>query len=219
VTPTDGTGATTVVDVEVDTATPRISALHLVAPEGEGLAFEQLPAIDLKMLLASVLPAVHAQDTRSRRQPAPELPASAAAQPPAVVENSATTEKAITAPPRAARAAGKSTTRKAPAAKTAKKPAPKKRTAAAPTAKSTKRARPTAAKSVDGTTPQGEGGESAATGRRNYRSMPADFADMFRQTSSAIALADHHQVPRYTAQGWITTARRNNLIPAAARRT
>lgn len=46
--------------------------------------------------------------------------------------------------------------------------------------------------------------DAAAGGKeRVYRRMPEDFADVYRQASTAAAIVDHYDVPRHTAQGWI----------------
>ncbi|HEY1487233.1 MAG TPA: hypothetical protein VGF84_14095 [Micromonosporaceae bacterium] len=74
-----------------------------------------------------------------------------------------------------------------------------------------------AAKSTGPATTSGKaslGAAVEATGRVR-RLMPDDFADMYRQAPTVAAVADYYQVPTYTAQGWVQTARKRGLIPPA----
>lgn len=54
---------------------------------------------------------------------------------------------------------------------------------------------------------------SAAPTTRSYRRAPTDLAEVVRQAGSASAVADHYGVPRYTAQSWVRTLRRNTATP------
>lgn len=121
ITPDNGRGAATVVKLEVNGTTPRITELNIKADPNTGLSASQLPAIDLEMLLAAIMPAtgvvpaVTAAPPVSPKQagvPAPAISATAAA--PAA--------KAATAR-KPAKKAQPGTARKAPAAQT---PAPRK---------------------------------------------------------------------------------------------
>ena len=49
---------------------------------------------------------------------------------------------------------------------------------------------------------------------RAYRRMPDDFAAVYQQAGSAGAVAEHYQVPRHTANGWIRRLRQQGIIPA-----
>jgi hypothetical protein len=43
--------------------------------------------------------------------------------------------------------------------------------------------------------------------QRAYRRMPDDFATVYRKAGTAAAVADHYDVPRHTAHGWIRRLR------------
>jgi transposase len=43
--------------------------------------------------------------------------------------------------------------------------------------------------------------------------MPDDFAAVYRQAGGAAAVAEHYQVPRHTANGWIRRLREQGIIP------
>src|SRR4051794_28971212 len=127
ITPDDGVGAETVVKLQVDGATPRITKLELTAASGQTLATSQLPAINLEMLLASVQSATAA--------PITPTPAATAVQQPPVVA----------APSKPAAATGRNRAKQAAAPKA--KPVPKAKpkatgkTTAAATAKKPQGAR------------------------------------------------------------------------------
>ena len=78
-----------------------------------------------------------------------------------------------------------------PAASPAKRPTPAKRSAKAAAA------------------------EAAATGGRVYRRTPDDLAAVFEQTGTVAGIAEHYQVPRYTAQGWVGRLRATKRPPFA----
>jgi hypothetical protein len=44
-------------------------------------------------------------------------------------------------------------------------------------------------------------------GRRAYRRMPTDFADVQQRVGSSTALAEHYRVPRHTINGWLRRLR------------
>lgn len=48
---------------------------------------------------------------------------------------------------------------------------------------------------------------ATAGSERAYRRMPDDFAAVYRQAGTASAIADHYNVPRHTAHGWIRRLR------------
>lgn len=48
------------------------------------------------------------------------------------------------------------------------------------------------------------------TTARSYRRAPADLAAVLARTGSATAIANHYQVPKYTAESWIRTMRRRS---------
>jgi hypothetical protein len=45
--------------------------------------------------------------------------------------------------------------------------------------------------------------QAAATTGRVYRRTPDDLAAVFDRTGTVAGVAEHYQVPRYTAQGWV----------------
>jgi hypothetical protein len=59
--------------------------------------------------------------------------------------------------------------------------------------------------------------EHAARRQRNYRVMPADFLTRYGQNTMA-ELAGLYEVPLYTIQSWISTARKQGKLPAARKR-
>ncbi len=58
-------------------------------------------------------------------------------------------------------------------------------------------------------TARGSRGATTGVGRA-YRRMPDDFASVYQQVGSATAVADHYQVPKHTAHGWIRRLRGQN---------
>jgi hypothetical protein len=59
--------------------------------------------------------------------------------------------------------------------------------------------------------------EQNARRQRNYRVMPADFLTRYGQNTMA-ELAELYEVPLYTIQSWISTARKQGKLPAARKR-
>ncbi|MFI6130813.1 hypothetical protein [Micromonospora sp. NPDC051141] len=71
-----------------------------------------------------------------------------------------------------------------------------------------------------GPPPGGDGGRARrAKPDRPYRRMPqADLvAGEFRRTGSVGKLAEHFDVPRYTAQAWVDRLRRSGVLETSAR--
>lgn len=60
--------------------------------------------------------------------------------------------------------------------------------------------------------------DSSGSRRRPYRTSPPDLAQVFRQCGSQLGVAEYYRVPRHTAGSWILRARRDGLIPPAAKR-
>jgi hypothetical protein len=238
----DESATTTTLRLDMSGSDVRLTDLHLHA--GGGLSAGQLPAIDYGLLLRAITsmaptpitsvpsaPAVEAYTsevyTESVAEPESEpvavaggtaqLPASSATRrprkaAPAAVRPTRTRRRAPgKSTPAPAEPATSSRTRRAAANKTTP-PAAKKtaRTARKPVeATSAKKTTPakktTAAKKTT----------RAAAGRRAYRRMPDDFATVYGQAGSAAAIADHYQVPRHTANGWIRRLRDQATIPAS----
>jgi hypothetical protein len=57
--------------------------------------------------------------------------------------------------------------------------------------------------------------KSAAAGRRPYRRMPEDVAEVYQQSGGATGVANHYGVPPHTAQGWLRRLRQQGLLPTA----
>lgn len=145
---------------------------------------------------------------RRARTATPRAAATPAARP-ARPRRPATAADHAAAPRRPARAAPGSTTRTVK--QTPAKTAGKARTTTTPPAARTKTASRTAtpqttqapakrARAATTTAP-------ATPTRRVYRRTPDDLAAVFEQVGTVAGIAEHYQVPRYTAQGWISRLR------------
>jgi hypothetical protein len=111
------------------------------------------------------------------------------------------------APRRSARGAATSTARTAPAKTVAK--AARAKTAAAPAGKRAaapagKRAAAPAKKQAPAK--RTRAADTTAPGRV-YRRTPDDLAAVFEQVETVAGVAAHYQVPRHTAQGWVSRLR------------
>jgi hypothetical protein len=105
----------------------------------------------------------------------------------------ATTSTARTAKRAPAKATGKAATAKTPPAPAGKRTA-SRATASAKGQTPAKRAR--AATTA-----------ASATKGRVYRRTPDDLAAVFARVETVVGVAEHYQVPRYTAQGWVSRLR------------
>ena len=217
--PNDDSGAATRLVVDASGDQVRITDVHLHAPQG--LSSGHIPTVDFDLLLQAVTGSVTASNgagvagTAELSAPRPSTPAlgaavatepAEAATAPAAPKGRArkATRRPATTPtarPGRARAAtagsvdAPSTARKvgkAPA-KAARAKTPARKRAAAP-AKSQAPAKRTRAA---GTTASG----------RVYRRTPDDLAAVFEQVETVAGVAAHYQVPRHTAQGWVSRLR------------
>jgi hypothetical protein len=140
---------------------------------------------------------------RGRNQPTPQN-ATPEAAPRKAARNAA--RKAAATPEATPRKATRNAARKAAATPEA---TPRKATAEAAPRKTARKAtaeaapRKTARKATAEATPRKATRRTDGRTERVYRRMPDDFAAVYRQASTAAAIADHYDVPRYTAQGWI----------------
>jgi hypothetical protein len=214
ITPDDGVGAETVIKLDVNGVTPRVKELRLTAGDNGSLSTSQLPAINLELLLAAVMPAATSMPAPAAMSlpgtdtPALDVaaaPADAPPPPPAAAQTAPSVATASTSP-RRGRPAKKAA---APATRTAKKTAGRKAAAAKATAK---KAQPGKVRKATSAKPDPKTG-------RVYRTMPDDFVSTYHQASTVAAIADVYDVPRHTAQGWVNTARKRGLIAAARRRS
>ncbi|MEV1333169.1 hypothetical protein AB0J20_26760 [Micromonospora costi] len=216
----DPSRATTTVTVELTGPTARITELVVRAGEGDGLTAGQIPAVDLDLLLKAVTPAVGGQQaiTLSPAAPADDAPATeetsvdgeervadtkaaesvtttaSTADEPATTSPGTTDVAEVAVPKQASRAK----TRAADAAR-----AGRRRAAAGASATAARKATKQTAK-----------GDAATTTGRVYRRSPSDLESVYQQAGSVTAVADHYNVPRHTAQGWIRTLRRRQASPA-----
>jgi hypothetical protein len=197
ITPDDTTNASATLRVNLGLQGARITELTVRAGDGEGFAPEELPGFELSRLIGAIAP--------SRVFEAPTgaaLPAAA----PAVDVVHARAQDAPEAAARRSRPAKKALRRGRGAAKAAPaaKAGAKKATGTA--AKAAKAAKKTAAKKTAAKSGQRES--------RAYRRMPDDIIAVFEQAGGATALANHYEVPRHTAQGWLRRLRQQGDIPA-----
>ncbi|MEU8299743.1 hypothetical protein AB0C04_21020 [Micromonospora sp. NPDC048909] len=206
----DPSRATTTLTVELNGTTARISELLVRAGDGDGLTPGQIPTVDLDLLLKAVTPAVGGQqaitvspspaaddatDPKGDEKSVPDSqPAEAAHTATSVADELATpipakndtTEVAV--PRQTSRA-------KAPATR-ATRTGTRKATAVAKATNTTRKSKQTAK-------------DEASTGKgRSYRRSPSDLESVYQQAGSVAGVADHYDVPRHTAQGWIRTLRR-----------
>jgi hypothetical protein len=231
ITPDDDSATTTRLRLDTSGEQVILTDLHLHA--GDGLSSGQLPAIDYGLLLQAIAPTTPTPLSIPAAPPAPaaEVPAPEAAPTPTAPASQAparartrtavakTASKAArggrrsVAPAPAAQPAAGSRTRRASAANKTAPPATNNARAAkkaAPPATNNARA---AKKTVKATTATTSSRESSDGGRA-YRRMPEDFAAVYQQAGSAAAVAEHYQVPRHTANGWIRRLRELGTIPA-----
>ncbi|GHJ53013.1 hypothetical protein Nm8I071_23200 [Nonomuraea sp. TT08I-71] len=223
--------ATTILRVEVRDAIPRISELVVRAGQGNGLTPGQVPAVDMDLLLRAIAPA--ADERQATIQPPvavtggpsatadPSLDASKltvdrtqgqSSEASAVTEGRAATRPTATAedvvsPQQASAASKASENRRARQSSDAratrsgggKGKAAAKAGASSAATKTTKRAASVV----------------ASAGGRVYRRSPSDLEAVYRQAGNVAAVADHYNVPRHTAQGWIRTLRRRQAGTAS----
>lgn len=195
-----------------------LTDLHL--HDGNGLSAGQLPAIDYGLLLRAITtttPTPLAAPTVSTTPPteSSDTTAAATAATPARRRGRAARGAAAPAVAPKARRGGRGSA-SMPAAAAATQPAASGRTRRAgignKAATATNKSIHTARKTTKATEAKASGRTSGGTGRA-YRRMPDDFAAVYQQTSSAAAVAEHYQVPRHTANGWIRRLREQGIIP------
>nr|QLK01523.1 hypothetical protein HZU44_18480 [Micromonospora carbonacea] len=213
----DPSQATTTVRVEFNGATARITELLVRAGEGDGLTAGQIPAVDLDLLLKAVTAAVGGQQalTVSPAAPADDAPAGVSVDEdpaadtdaglPVAATTSTADQPATTTPVQSEPtevAVPRQTSRAKAQAAGAARPRGRKATGAKATNAGRKATKQTA-----------KGQASPGTGRV-YRRSPDDLESVYQQAGSPAALADHYNVPRHTAQGWIRTLRRRRATSA-----
>ncbi|GAA2373481.1 hypothetical protein Cme02nite_02240 [Catellatospora methionotrophica] len=129
-----------------------------------------------------------------------------AAEPAAARRSRAGRPSAVKADTAAAKpGAAKTASAKASTAKPARAKGSARGAAAVTREKKASPAKATAKKSASSTPDSGH----PSGGSRSYRKLPDDFEQVLRQAGdSASVIADHYDVPRHTAYGWIRTARK-----------
>lgn len=197
----------TTVRVDTSSGETRITELTVRAPEGGGLAQGDLPVVDLDLL------------TRALTGPHPAL-----AMPPAISGPPDTplgvAEPAEDAPvnsstaPSGAAASG-STERGQRAA--AGRRGPAKKSAGAGRGRRGRGSKTAGRADVaQGGTPAAgtRGGRSKGAGSRPYRRMPdaSEVLTAYQKAGTVAGLAEHFGVPRYTANSWLRTMRRQGAI-------
>ncbi|WP_446219400.1 hypothetical protein [Micromonospora sp. IBHARD004] len=226
----DPSRAITTLKVEVNDTTPRITELVVRAGQGDGLTAGQIPAVDLDLLLRAIAPAAGGRQAIATPPIAvsDEAPAGAvpiddgepAAEPAAVQPTAPTTgaDEPATSNPEGAGAVDAVVPKQAsPATKASK--AKKATRASGAGATHSRAGKPKTATGAKATTTAAKatkriakGGSSGGEGRV-YRRSPADLEAVYQQAGSVTAVADHYDVPRHTAQGWIRTLRRRQAGP------
>ncbi|MFI7208074.1 hypothetical protein [Micromonospora aurantiaca (nom. illeg.)] len=207
----DPSRATTTVRVELNGATARITELMVRAGEGDGLTAGQIPAVDLDLLLKAVTPAVGGQQalTVSPAAPADEASAGVSVDEEPVAETEAgqavavttsTADQPATTTPVLSEPTAVAVPKQASRAKAPSAGATRSRGRKATGAKATNPGRKATKQTAKGEASPGTG--------RVYRRSPSDLESVYQQAGSVAAVADHYDVPRHTAQGWIRTLRR-----------
>ncbi|MDH6465736.1 hypothetical protein M2302_005938 [Micromonospora sp. A200] len=230
----DPSRATTTLKVEVNDSTPRITELVVRAGQGDGLTAGQIPAVDLDLLLRAIAPTAGGRQAIATPPIAvsDEAPAAGAvpvddggpaAEPTAVQPTALTTgadEPTATSSPEGANSVEVVVPKQAsPATKASKVKKATRASGAGPT--HSRAGKPKTATGAKATTTAAtatkrtaKGGSSGGEGRV-YRRSPADLEAVYQQAGSVTAVADHYNVPRHTAQGWIRTLRRRQAGPAS----
>jgi hypothetical protein len=211
---------TTTITVDTSSGDVLITDVHLHA--AAGLTATRLPSIDISLLMQAITSPPALTQTSPAASPAltdkPAQTIPTAVQP--VAEDDTTLATAsdsaasgtapvtdVPAPAQPAKTANRTAT--PGRRRTAKEPAVP--TPPATTSRSRRRTDSEDPKSTTATPkrkPRAARDETPATGReRTYRRMPDDFTTVATRLNSASAIAEHYQVPRHTAQGWLRRLR------------
>lgn len=195
----EGYNAQMIVKIDDASGTPRISELWVRPTEGSGLSAEELPNVNLDLLL------------RSLQQPADTGPH------PLTRLDHGDEDNVDHAGPSAAEegddelAAGQSVDQPWSRRDTTKRDTTKRDDAKKDAAKKAGSNGAVATKQASGAGDrQRRRIRTSATvsGARAYRRMPDDLAATYAKSGSVTAVARHYGVPRHTAQGWIGRLRR-----------
>ncbi|MER7894465.1 hypothetical protein ABTX15_32170 [Micromonospora sp. NPDC094482] len=214
--PDDPSQATTTLTVELNGASARITELLVRAGDGDGLTPGQIPTVDLDLLLKAVTPTVDGQqaitmlpspaadDATNPKDDERTVPDTQPAQAADIV-TSVADEPATPIPAKSDTtevAVPKQTSRAKAQATRATRTGGRKAAAVAKATNTTRKTKQTAK-------------AEPSTGKgRSYRRSPSDLESVYQQAGGVAALADHYDVPRHTAQGWIRTLRRRQASSA-----
>ena len=196
--PNDDSGAATRLVVDTSGDEVRITDVHLHAPAG--LSSGHIPTVDFALLLQAVTgssgqtAAAGATALVASQPSTPAIEAAPEPQPPAPKRRARKATPAVEAAP-AKRAARPRTAKAAPVAEPRRRARTAKQAPAAPAKKQT-------AARTRTKTPA-----APATSGRVYRRTPDDLAEVFEQVETVAGVAEHYEVPRYTAQGWVSRLR------------
>jgi len=232
--PDDPSQATTTLRVAVTDTATRITELLVQAGNSDELSAGQLPILDLNQLTRAITaavfpPATHIapplpQPAEPHVIPAVSVTEQPQAQTPQVQQQAFNSADQPTDHPTAP--AAQAPTLQPPAApiipSQRKKTAPSKTQPAQPKSPPAKTAarqgasdKPKDAKPAKRAAKKAAPiASSAADGGRTYRKAPQDLAVVFRQAGTATAIADHYDVPKHTAYGWIRNLKKDLAVTA-----
>lgn len=206
ITADDEAAATTRLRLETSGDQVILTDVHM--HDGTGLSTRQLPAIDYGLLLRAITtttptPLSSASPAQGRgTAPAPTGPAATAP---------ARRRTRTAAAPKARRAGRGSASVPAAAAQPAAGGRTRRASTGNKAAAAANKGVRAARKTTKATAATASGRTTGGTGRA-YRRMPDDFAAVYQQAGSAAAVAEHYQVPRHTANGWIRRLREQGII-------
>lgn len=220
VAPTDDTGNTTTIIVDMSGDEVRITDVHLHA--SAGLTAIQLPAVDVSLLMRAVAPhhalaAPPSAAAKTASSAAADTASAATVEESGVEVHSAAEESDAGRSPgatepvatEAAKAADEAPSRRPAAARGRRRrakeePAPASPpTAAEPRTRRRSRSGASAEAATQKKTPSSTEGKK----ERVYRRMPEDFSVVARRLNGASVIAEHYEVPRHTAEGWLRRLR------------
>ena len=178
----EGYNAQMILKIDDSSGTPRINELSFRPTEGTSLSAQDMPNVDLDLLLRSLPSAGPGATQRVGPEAGVGDDAGGRA---SAGEDAASVPPAQRTAPGLDVADGRGAGKKASGAVVTKAAGPAER----------QRGRTRAA---------------AVSGARAYRRMPDDLAAVYAKSDSVTAVARHYGVPRHTAQGWIGRLRRQD---------
>lgn len=212
----DGSGSTTTIAVDSSGGHIRITDVHLHA--AAGLTATQLPSIDIELLMQAVTPQPTLAGAAPVATPAltdePVLTAAAATERTADEDTSTNARDAaasvadMTTPTRTPKSPRRAVRQRRTDEEAVAEPRrPSKVASPRPRRRSRSTSRDNAATTPPQKTPTAPDQASSSEKERAYRRMPDDFATVATNLNSASTIAEHYNVPRHTAQGWLRRLR------------